>query len=415
MSNIEYVKVKSRSDIKNKKIKIKFLEKDFLEYVDQIIEKSKNSRVLVVLNTVRRAQELYLKIIKKVSERDLCLDVCIFHSQFISFQKDAIEDEWITKKYGKNSNEKNCILIGSQKIEESLDIDGCCLFTDLSPIDKLIQRMGRIWRFIWDLRQLKEPEVFIFIPGKIGGKMWKKNIKEHKWEGITNIYSQYSLLKTYYVLKDRKYIIPSKDTQRLIERTYNRSEEEPKWFKEHYDKWEERNAKEKKEAIKVLRKGNGILDEKYIDEEDCDDEENDVSAATRYITRPSFKFAILKNIEKISNDNYKLYFFDGAIIDINKEDFDEDKNIKKNIIKKKKYISKILLGNSLSLPIYCFPKKSDFLSTMKDLYKDNVLEYFFGRNIFAAVIDEDRNFLNINGEDMGCSYKYLVDIGLCKK
>ncbi len=78
----------------------------------------------------------------------------LYHSQFIKKDRNSKELEIDTKEKWKN---KGLVLIATQVVEISLDIDFNILFTELAPVDSLIQRFGRINR-----RKLINPgKVFI--------------------------------------------------------------------------------------------------------------------------------------------------------------------------------------------------------------------------------------------------------------
>jgi CRISPR-associated endonuclease/helicase Cas3 len=60
----------------------------------------------------------------------------------------AIEER-VMASLGKLSNpemRRGVVLVGSQVLEQSLDYDVDCMFTDLAPIDLIVQRAGRLWR-----------------------------------------------------------------------------------------------------------------------------------------------------------------------------------------------------------------------------------------------------------------------------
>lgn len=98
----------------------------------------KYNKVLVVVNTVDQAINLYREL-KPAAEDKLC--VC-FHSRFI--QKDRFAKE--KKILDAEKDGKPIILIATQVVEVSLDIDFDVLFTENAPIDALVQRAGRVNR-----------------------------------------------------------------------------------------------------------------------------------------------------------------------------------------------------------------------------------------------------------------------------
>ena len=98
--------------------------------------------VLYIRNTVDDAIEAYSEIAA------LGLDVQLFHARFALCDRLAIEES-VVKAFGKNSQASDRagrVLIATQVVEQSLDLDFDTLITDLAPIDLLIQRAGRLWR-----------------------------------------------------------------------------------------------------------------------------------------------------------------------------------------------------------------------------------------------------------------------------
>ena len=219
MSKIEYFYPGN-----NKRIKINFFSQDYLFSINSIIEKAKYCRVLVLLDSIKRSQRLWGGVVSEISNKNLDIEVGLIHSKFVSYKRKNIEKGWVTKRYGKKSNYKRGILIGTQVLEQSLDIDCDYLFTDLCPIDLFFHRLGRLWRFDKD-RLLKEPEVCVFIPGEISEETWKQNIWDYGWRGIVpKVYEDYYLLKTYYALKNKQYIIPKVEIRELLNQVYNRDD-----------------------------------------------------------------------------------------------------------------------------------------------------------------------------------------------
>ena len=93
---------------------------------------NQEERVMVVCNTVNQAQEVF-KTLRGVVKEDKAK---LLHSRFILKHRERIEKEL----------ENAHLLVGTQAVEVSLDIDFDCLFTEPAPIDALIQRFGRVNR-----------------------------------------------------------------------------------------------------------------------------------------------------------------------------------------------------------------------------------------------------------------------------
>lgn len=104
-----------------------------------ISDLSEGKKVLVVCNTVKQAQETY-KVLRTYSRISVLL-----HSAFTG------EDRMInekTLKEGEKNDDLNSIqlLVGTQAIEVSLDIDYHVIYSEPAPFDALIQRFGRVNR-----------------------------------------------------------------------------------------------------------------------------------------------------------------------------------------------------------------------------------------------------------------------------
>jgi len=126
------------------------------QLVTKIIEEAERNggqRVLVVLNTVQKAQEVYEKLCVTLEEKqkgNLRQKTWLLHSRFTledrrKKEKLLIETEFPNPKKG---NDGAKILVATQVVEASLDIDADVLFTELAPMDSLVQRMGRVLRRI---------------------------------------------------------------------------------------------------------------------------------------------------------------------------------------------------------------------------------------------------------------------------
>lgn len=107
------------------------------------------ARVLVVLNTVSRV----ISLLQAAEANPMLSDslfqvgdiVCPHHGRFARADR-LVLDKAVSAQLGKDSTDGPLLLIGSQTLEQSLDIDADWLVTDLCPMDVLLQRIGRLHR-----------------------------------------------------------------------------------------------------------------------------------------------------------------------------------------------------------------------------------------------------------------------------
>lgn len=138
--------------------KVKLID-DFLD-ADEIIDfyikndMLKSLKVLVVVNTVTSAQKLYLQISEVLGHEN----VKLIHSKFIAKDRKKLEEEIISD--GKFENHKRIIWIATQVVEASLDLDFDFLFSELSELSGLFQRMGRCNRK--GLKDINKPNVYVY-------------------------------------------------------------------------------------------------------------------------------------------------------------------------------------------------------------------------------------------------------------
>lgn len=116
------------------------------EIINQIINLGKTNRVLVIFNTIKQAQKLFEMIESICKEEQIKL--FLLHSRFTFNDRSKIQN--VVQNEFKNpktdNDDKGKILISTQVIEAAIDIDADYLFTEIAPLDALIQRMGRILR-----------------------------------------------------------------------------------------------------------------------------------------------------------------------------------------------------------------------------------------------------------------------------
>lgn len=100
-------------------------------------------RIVVIVNTVERAQTLYLELKDWAWENDIPL-LCL-HARFFKTDRDKRVAE-LRERFGRQGSGP-AILIATQVVEAGIDISSTHLLTELCPMNALLQRAGRCARF----------------------------------------------------------------------------------------------------------------------------------------------------------------------------------------------------------------------------------------------------------------------------
>ncbi len=176
----------------------------------------------VICNTVKRAQEVYCAI--KAADIYPPQDVLLFHARYPVCWRETRQNE-VLSAFGRlrqaPMTPRRKIVVATQVIEQSLDLDFDFLISDLAPIDLLIQRVGRLQRHetmpIAPLRPalLSSPHCLVTMP-------------EHSDDGQASfdladrlVYEEVFLQRTYLILKERNSLQLPAETDSLIEAVYS--------------------------------------------------------------------------------------------------------------------------------------------------------------------------------------------------
>ncbi|MGM0472391.1 MAG: CRISPR-associated helicase Cas3' [Bacillota bacterium] len=179
--------------------KIEVKEEALISDVEEMIERGKDNKVLVIVNTVKRAIEIFTELDYLAKE----IEVNLLHSMFIKRDRSKLESE--IKKFARDQDASG-IWITTQLVEASLDIDFDYLFTELSTLDSLFQRLGRCYR----QREfnLAEPNCYIYTADVTGvGAIYDQEIWKQSKERLTD-----------YNLE----LLTEEDKVRLVEELYSR-------------------------------------------------------------------------------------------------------------------------------------------------------------------------------------------------
>ena len=111
---------------------------------------NKGAKVVVICNLVADAQKVYAELISQSNQ----IQVDLFHARF-TFSDRQSKEIGVLENYGENRVSGGRILVATQVVEQSLDLDFDWMLTQLCPADLLFQRIGRLHR-----HERKRPEGF---------------------------------------------------------------------------------------------------------------------------------------------------------------------------------------------------------------------------------------------------------------
>jgi CRISPR-associated endonuclease/helicase Cas3 len=192
---------------------------DIDEAFDEALERAySGQQVLWIENTVSEAQERF----KHLAARSDGIEIeCgLLHSRFIHVDREALEDEWVTR-YGAEGaearRERGRILVGTQVLEQSLDIDADFLVTRICPTDMLLQRIGRLWRHGNHQRTTGAKCEAWIVSAEFEAA---EQNPESVFGNSAKVYSPYVLLRTLQVWSGMEALSLPGDIRGLLERTY---------------------------------------------------------------------------------------------------------------------------------------------------------------------------------------------------
>lgn len=224
------------SNQKQLKVTLKRIDSDEASVIAKTLELIKDGGVAgIIVNTVGRAQKMAKLVPSGISW-------LLLHSFFLATDR-AKQEEKVQQLVGKGANRPNkLIVIGTQVLEQSLDIDFDVLLTDIAPMDLLLQRAGRMHRHsIKRPPLLATPQMFV-MDALTPGEYSRAN---------ETVYEKYLLMKTDYYLADQ--IKLPQDISNLVQKVYD-TDSDPKFVGiEDEKRCFFKHMKEKKRRSKAFR------------------------------------------------------------------------------------------------------------------------------------------------------------------
>jgi CRISPR-associated endonuclease/helicase Cas3 len=328
--------------------------------------------VIWICNTVDVAQQQYRHFRKQAEGR---FSIGLLHSRFPFWRRDELESEWMTR-LGKDSTTRcGSILVSTQIVEQSVDLDADLLITELAPTDMLLQRMGRLWRHERENRPVSKPRMCIIEEEKSLDEFQHMGAKEivEALGGKAHVYDPYVLLRSLVVWQGIKQSVSiPKQIRRLIEATYEALEDEPSAWQKLFD---DRFATDSNEKFLAARNSSYWQPELWEEE----------GVQTRLNDLPTLSLVLCRSIARTKAE---AEFIDGTRADLGGDEFNfaTARGINRNLVK---------------IPSYHFTQVEAWPS---------IARYLRGAQSVGLV--ENKGTIAVNGLNNGVLLRWDNEIGL---
>lgn len=204
----------------------------FCQQNEEALEEALNraaqgQQVLWIENTVAEAQQRFLDLASRAVQAGC--EAGLLHSRFTPQNRASNEKHWV-KLYGREGwpQRAKCgrILVGTQVLEQSLDIDADFLVSSFAPTDMLLQRLGRLWRHADTPRPASaRAECWLLAPTL---KQALAN-PQSAFGPSAMVYLPYVLCRSLEVWQERQSLRLPSDIRPLIDRTWTERPETGQW------------------------------------------------------------------------------------------------------------------------------------------------------------------------------------------
>jgi len=259
--------------------------------------------VLWIRNTVDAAQEAFRLLRCLTSQGGPRIG--LLHARLPYFRRIELEENWMTA-LGKESasRPRGCVLVATQVVEQSVDIDADLMLTELAPTDMMLQRIGRLWRHERVNRPALQAEIWVQTLGldQATARQDAHTLKELLGRS-GKVYAPYVLLRSWREWVQRGEISLPADIRPLLEATYAEptADEPPSWA----DLRAELEAK--KEKLRNL----ALTATMIWNNPALPDEEG---VQTRYGEIPTAQLLLAKGIEPVDAQSARVGLLNGQTI-----------------------------------------------------------------------------------------------------
>lgn len=299
---------------------------------EALIRAEQGQQVLWIENTVAEAQERFRELNARAS--GMKIKCGLLHSRFLKTDRARKENYWV-KLYGKDNARarkwKGRILVGTQVLEQSLDIDADFLITRFAPTDMLLQRIGRLWRHENTRPDSAKREAWLLAPEL-------NTAVDNAVQALGNsayVYTPYVLCRSLEVWQKLPSVSLPTDIRTLIEATYVGRVETGK-MQNYFAALEKKRTELKQLALGAVSSANSAA--------------SDDNADTRYSEIDSVQVLLLKNFQPLADKTgVEITLLTGEKIVLPSGMKQQDKA-------RWREIARILLKNTLQVAIHIAPQ-----------------------------------------------------------
>lgn len=166
---------------------------------------------VLIVNTVDRAQKLYASLRERLGDDTQLL---LFHARLPADERNKRERQVLELFGARGARPVRALLVATQVVEQSLDIDFDFMLSDLAPVDLLLQRAGRLHRHLRQ-RPPRHAEAHMWVAGLQSSQF--PDLKETAWGFV---YDPYILGRTWALLCPEVVLHLPGDIDRLVQAVY---------------------------------------------------------------------------------------------------------------------------------------------------------------------------------------------------
>ena len=378
----------------SRSVGLRWIDASATSPLEEAIAKARlGCNVLCIANTVATAQEWFCLLKATMSENEF--PIGLLHSKFTGTDREQIENDWMAKlgkspESDSNPRPHGSILVATQIVEQSVDIDADWMLSELAPVDMLLQRLGRLWRHNREARPVRGPEVAIVCARMPADDLSDlptdtKELESFFGRGVW-VYAPYVLLRTFETLRNHEDIRIPDDIRSLLEIVYSKKIPSTEPHRSLYD-----DMKAKADKLRNLARM-GEADSLPIRDD------NEETAGTRYNSRPSVSLLLVRGLDPAAGSaTASATLLDGRSISISRfrRDFE---------------VTRALYGNLVQVA------PNDALLEEKVNHRTDILsQHFFTPEIpLICLWDPESGTLTLHGSGTYAGYRYTTELGAAR-